>query len=529
MNRMKRYFVLAGVVGAAAVGMIGNESVARADAASTIGDLNNIAGGIANFFGTYQAIAAVLDVLNIGQSDPQQAQAEALAQALADIQNNQQAMVADLTNISNDLNALGAALTWQINSIDRENNLADLIGDTIDYAEASAQGTPFNATSAAYSNSINALQQAETPIAFQRAYVSSLTAGEWQSMIAGPTVTNGLVYDWRLGVPALLTDISLRLALIASVDPNFVADGSCAGEINGHIQALELQLSTMVSGVQCGSRRVVGAAVGSSEESYLRYGCADIYTGVSAIATSTPYQIWTNGLHGVKNYTLNVAPPTITSNMMGSMRQDVLATLPLVAVQNMIVKLKSLVGQPQSGAWWPQDFGLNWSPVGDWNPGSYKGECPYGQPIVGVSRSVSALESHGVECSQSALTTSGSCYLRALGSNDNRGTNDGGWDWDPGSYKDECASGEYVQGVSQTQSGVLDGVLCCPGNVLHVACDTQVFYNDDSATVQGTDWDFGSYKGQCPYGQYVAGISSPAFTSVGALGAAHAVLCCSVQ
>jgi len=65
-----------------------------------------------------------------------------------------------------------------------------------------------------------------------------------------------------------------------------------------------------------------------------------------------------------------------------------------------------------------------------------------------------------------------------------------------------------------------------PASVTHKSCKAQVFYNGDSPAYSGFDWDPGYYKGQCPPGQYVAGISTPAFASNGIVGAAHAILCC---
>jgi hypothetical protein len=192
---------------------------------------------------------------------------------------------------------------------------------------------------------------------------------------------------------------------------------------------------------------------------------------------------------------------------------------------------------PTTALWWNQSVDYNSPSIGDWNYGSYKGTCLTGEPIVGVSRYLNSIQSHDIECGGARyVTTASSCYLRSLGSNDDRGYSDNGWDWDSGSYKVECSVGEYVEGISQTTWGQLDGVLCCPGNAYvagtsqqlqHKNCDTQVFYNGDSSAYRSPDWDSGYYKGQCPGGQYVAGISTPAFSSVGTYGAAHAILCCS--
>jgi hypothetical protein len=171
-------------------------------------------------------------------------------------------------------------------------------------------------------------------------------------------------------------------------------------------------------------------------------------------------------------------------------------------------------------------------PSGDWAPGGYKGVCPLDAPMYGISRVPGQTWSESVECGmpgQAAYSNPGTgCHARTVTQVDNRGDTDSNWDWDPGSYKTECAANEFVAGVSQASgNGVLTNILCCPASVTHKSCDAQVFYNGDSPAFVQPDWDGGYYKGQCPAGQYVAGISTPAYSSIGINGAAHALLCCS--
>jgi hypothetical protein len=171
-------------------------------------------------------------------------------------------------------------------------------------------------------------------------------------------------------------------------------------------------------------------------------------------------------------------------------------------------------------------------PSWDWAPGDYKGVCPRGEPMYGVSRIPGQAWSEAVECGmsgQAAYSNPGTgCYARTVENWDDRGDTDNGWDWDPGTYKTECEADEFVAGVSQfSGDGALTSILCCPAQVTHNSCDAQVFYNGDSQASVQPDWDVGFYKGQCPAGQYVAGISTPAYSSIGIPGAAHAILCCS--
>jgi hypothetical protein len=180
------------------------------------------------------------------------------------------------------------------------------------------------------------------------------------------------------------------------------------------------------------------------------------------------------------------------------------------------------------GVFWNQDYGTSFSAVGDWDAGFYKGECGSGWPVDGVSKFQSGPRAHAVHCSEhQAQATANQCYARLVQSSDNRGDTDNGWDWDPGSFKTECNAGEYVQGVAQDTGGAgVHSILCCPSNVRHLTCTTQTFYSADSSDYSGTDWDPAFFKGQCQPGEYVAGISTPASTSVGAAGAPHAILCC---
>ena len=99
------------------------------------------------------------------------------------------------------------------------------------------------------------------------------------------------------------------------------------------------------------------------------------------------------------------------------------------------------------------------------------------------------------------------CYPRTVRASDNRGDMDNGWDWDPGSYKTECAANEYVAGLAQgSGSGALADVLCCPSSVKHQSCDTQVFYNGDWSAYSGPDWDRGNIRGSARRGSLWRGL-----------------------
>jgi hypothetical protein len=182
----------------------------------------------------------------------------------------------------------------------------------------------------------------------------------------------------------------------------------------------------------------------------------------------------------------------------------------------------------QTRTWWGHDYGTDFSPVGDYAPGYYKGECLNGHAVIGDSCFTNAIQSHAVNCGQQTLVTytngqTGSgCYPRNITNGDNRGYDDGGWDWQVGYIKDECGANEYVQGLSQGSNGYVHGLLCCPGNVTHSSCNVQVFFSSNSdAYGSGPDTDPGYNKGVCPNGQYVAGVSQDIPS-----GGVYSLLCC---
>jgi hypothetical protein len=188
-----------------------------------------------------------------------------------------------------------------------------------------------------------------------------------------------------------------------------------------------------------------------------------------------------------------------------------------------------------SPVFWLQDYGFPWAHTSqtDWASGSYKGQCELGQPVTGLSAFTSGQQqAHEVLCSgwisnpslSSAVYFGGQVPTVPFDSSLPASP----WDWDSGYFKAECPVGYYVQGVSQSQSGTMNNLLCTYDATLTVSpstCSVEQFGNGtDSADYAGPDWDVGYYKGQCFPGLVVAGVSSNAAT--GPAGAPHALLCC---
>jgi hypothetical protein len=161
---------------------------------------------------------------------------------------------------------------------------------------------------------------------------------------------------------------------------------------------------------------------------------------------------------------------------------------------------------------------------GEWANASYKAECASGEPLTGLSLNPTTRNTRVALCRTASdpRFPHNSCYTRHFSTADSRGTSATG-DWDPGFYKGECGTNEFVAGVAQSTGHEITAVLCCPGSVAHNSCAVRVFDGQDSRESSDSgEWDAYNWKGECGTGRYVGGISR----SVSG-GAPHALLCCS--
>lgn len=170
------------------------------------------------------------------------------------------------------------------------------------------------------------------------------------------------------------------------------------------------------------------------------------------------------------------------------------------------------------------NYGYQWSAIGDWAFGSYKAQCDYqaGIPLKGVAANKDGASSEAILCGDYVQGGTGSqCYARSFENGDNV---PGGYpDWDPGYTKGECGYMEVASGIAQSASRKLNTILCCAQlyNADHNSCTVETFGSSNSASYgSGPDWAYSRYKGVCPVGKAVVGISRKS------TGAAHAILCC---
>ncbi|MBV6697696.1 glycoside hydrolase family 5 protein [Kitasatospora aureofaciens] len=127
-------------------------------------------------------------------------------------------------------------------------------------------------------------------------------------------------------------------------------------------------------------------------------------------------------------------------------------------------------GQPATGPGdWVTVTDERYVTDGDWASGYNKLQCPAGHLAVGYSVHDNAMAALLCAPAATALPATGRVLWFDRG--DNRppadtGADSAASDWAPGSYKGQCASGEYVAGVAMTwrwlQGGVPDALLCRP-------------------------------------------------------------------
>jgi hypothetical protein len=188
---------------------------------------------------------------------------------------------------------------------------------------------------------------------------------------------------------------------------------------------------------------------------------------------------------------------------------------------------------PLQASFYSSNYGYQYSSIGDWAVGSYKAQCDYqvGVPLKGVASRTDGSATQSILCGDYIQSGyAGTCYARSFAGGDNRpGLESTQWDpgpnhdWDQGYVKGECGYMEVATGISQSSTHKLNSILCCAerGNVDHNSCTVEKFESSNSPSYgSGPDWAIGLYKGVCPVGKAVVGISRKS------TGAAHAILCC---
>jgi hypothetical protein len=236
-------------------------------------------GAISNLYGTYQA-------------------ATAIAQAIGLLQDPNQDILNELQALHQQIDGVASAISWYIAEDAREKRLTDLRDGVFVTNDAVSNGRSVDWFALGLTTS-NIVSEGGIDTAFKRFYVDSDTDGAavyspqiggltWKTVIsyskADLLYDNKYVYDWRLGLPALLQLIALRLQLMAMQDPNFTTDGAFHDELMGYHDTLLQHLQTMTAGIRCNTE-VVPPFTSDGGSVYPNYefwvSCADIYTGLN--------------------------------------------------------------------------------------------------------------------------------------------------------------------------------------------------------------------------------------------------------
>lgn len=103
----------------------------------------------------------------------------------------------------------------------------------------------------------------------------------------------------------------------------------------------------------------------------------------------------------------------------------------------------------------------------DWDNGYWKLECGTDEYVAGVSQGSQVCSTgegnfHGVVCAAGkASSLTQTCNTRVFNGSDSRATQSSG-DWDPGAFKVECGTRQYVAGVSVDMTTLkAHALLCC--------------------------------------------------------------------
>lgn len=169
------------------------------------------------------------------------------------------------------------------------------------------------------------------------------------------------------------------------------------------------------------------------------------------------------------------------------------------------------------------DDNQSWALRDDWHAGAYKGTCPDGTRIVGLSRrarrGVGDLRALCSDVTYGSLWSTGREWTTAV-DYQSSALPHVPWDWAGGFTKYECPLDHYAAGASKRWWGS-SGLLCERADrPLGNACRTLWFdRGDQRESSSGGDWAPGAFKGQCADDEYVAGLAQRD-------GEAAALLCC---
>ncbi len=162
--------------------------------------------------------------------------------------------------------------------------------------------------------------------------------------------------------------------------------------------------------------------------------------------------------------------------------------------------------------------------VGDWDSGYWKGDCPSGQGLSGLSTQSGPNRTHRGLCGAVSPSLSHSTYSVLSATAGNNRLTSRLSDWDSGYSKIECGANQHLAGISVDPTTYrVHAALCGTGTTNTTSnCQTVTVDNSANHNFASPDWDSGYYKHQCPAGKAAVGFSVPATA-----GTPRRLLCCS--
>jgi hypothetical protein len=158
----------------------------------------------------------------------------------------------------------------------------------------------------------------------------------------------GFIYDWRLGIPALLRVISYRLVVLGRFHPNFRNDGYAWTDLDKYREALNMHYEKMLKGVRCTSFSGTGLVLEDGAIDPYPDKCADIHTGLSTegeqyqeqyqggfctgMMTSDLFWSWESGASYDSNHVCGASQDT-HEEVRTDVKREVIRRMPLYEVK----------------------------------------------------------------------------------------------------------------------------------------------------------------------------------------------------
>jgi FG-GAP-like repeat/Ricin-type beta-trefoil lectin domain len=273
------------------------------------------------------------------------------------------APVDEVALLTKDVNAIGTGATWQSLHDYVDPKLSEV--QTVAQIDIPEQGVSNVVTSGEDGAAAADVQDLFTYSAWHRVAIGSgndsstdkaiphpgnvtLQLDNWKQVVApAPIDAMNEVFEWRLGAPAVLSAIALRMTILGAINPNFATDPLYRTELQAMHDGLAQMYQTMLGGIQC-KWGDYGYGPGSSTQGKLitvfacQIVCADIYSGISSLTAITPSSV--NGSYNNKDGTCEAHVNTEAfADAVNQTNYNVRSKIPLFEMRSMIDLLETML------------------------------------------------------------------------------------------------------------------------------------------------------------------------------------------